>query len=100
MPSGWFNWIKPFFQIPDTFVLNHGSIDGFFFLRYLKVLRNIFFFGICISWPILFPVHITGGNGNKQLDALTIGNVKEAKRLFAHVVVSWIYFGTSTVDPN
>ncbi|KAI5459089.1 hypothetical protein BGZ63DRAFT_270870 [Mariannaea sp. PMI_226] len=93
LPTGWINWIKPFFQIPDTFVLNHGSIDGFFFLRYLKVLRNTFFVGMCISWPILFPVHITGGNGNKQLDALTIGNIKDSNRMFAHVAVAWMYFG-------
>ncbi|KAH7001106.1 hypothetical protein EDB80DRAFT_84815 [Ilyonectria destructans] len=93
LPSGWFNWVKPFFQIPDTFILNHGSIDGYFFLRYLKVLRNIFFAGICITWPVLFPVHITGGNNSKQLDILTLGNVKEAKRLYAHVAVAWVYFG-------
>ncbi|KAF7551922.1 hypothetical protein G7Z17_g4661 [Cylindrodendrum hubeiense] len=93
LPTGWFNWIKPFWKIPDTFILNHGSIDGFFFLRYLKVLRNIFFVGICISWPVLFPVHITGGNGLEQLELLTIGNVKEPKLLFAHVAVAWVYFG-------
>ncbi|KAJ3525540.1 hypothetical protein NM208_g11597 [Fusarium decemcellulare] len=93
LPAGWINWIRPYFQIPDTFVLNHGSLDGFFFLRYLKVLRNVFLVGICIAWPILFPVHITGGNGLEQLDILTIGNISDSKRMYAHVAVAWTFFG-------
>ncbi|KAI9170745.1 hypothetical protein HJFPF1_00216 [Paramyrothecium foliicola] len=93
LPSGWFNWVIPFFKVPDTYVLNHGSLDGFFFLRYLKVLRNISVAGCLIVWPILLPINGTGGNGQEQLDALTIGNVKDQRKLFAHAVVAWIFFG-------
>ncbi|KAG5663446.1 hypothetical protein KAF25_001382 [Fusarium avenaceum] len=93
LPTGWFNWIKPFFNTPDTFVLNHGSLDGFFFLRYLKVLRNTFLVGILIAWPILLPIHITGGNESTQLDILTIGKVSDKKRMFAHVAVAYTFFG-------
>lgn len=93
LPDGWFNWIKPFFQIPDTVVLNHGSFDGFFFLRYLKVLRNICFVGCAIAWPILFPLHATGGNGQQELELLTIGNVKNPTRLYANALVAWLLFG-------
>ncbi|KAF7559027.1 hypothetical protein G7046_g5119 [Stylonectria norvegica] len=93
LPAGWFNWIKPFFRISDTFVLNHGSLDGFFFLRYLKVLRNIYLVGICISWPILIPIHVTGGNQLTELEMLTLGNVSSPKRLYAHVAVAWLFFG-------
>lgn len=83
----------PFFRTPDTFVLNHGSLDGFFFLRYLKMLRNICFFGCCITWPVLFPVHITGGNGLTELERLTLGNVANQTKLYAHALVAWIFFG-------
>ncbi|KAM5343532.1 hypothetical protein ACJ41O_012069 [Fusarium nematophilum] len=93
LPNGYFNWVKPFFQIPDTFVLNHGSLDGFFFLRFLKVLRNMFLVGICIAWPILFPINITGGNGVTELDLLTLGNISDKKRMYAHVVVAYLFFG-------
>ncbi|KAG4268706.1 hypothetical protein FPRO04_03795 [Fusarium proliferatum] len=93
LPNGWFNWIKPFFKTPDTFVLNHGSLDGFFFLRYLKVLRNTFLVGILIAWPILFPVHLTGGKKLTQLDMLTIGMIENKKRMFAHVAVAYLFFG-------
>lgn len=93
LPTGWFNWVKPFFKTPDTFVLNHGSLDGFFFLRYLKVLRNTFLVGMLIAWPILFPIHITGGNELSQLDILTIGKISDKARMFAHVAVAYMFFG-------
>ncbi|PFH62151.1 hypothetical protein XA68_14820 [Ophiocordyceps unilateralis] len=93
LPSGWFNWILPFHRIPDTFVLNHGSLDGYFFLRFLKVLRNICLGGCLILWPVLFPIHATGGGGLSELDLLTIGNVKDPTRLYAHAVMGWVFFG-------
>ncbi|TFB05529.1 Uncharacterized protein CCMA1212_003172 [Trichoderma ghanense] len=94
LPSGLFNWIIPFFKIPDTYILNNGSLDAYFFLRYLKVLRNISFVGCCIVWPILLPVHGTGGNRLQQLEFLTIGNVVTgSKKLWAHAVVAWLFFG-------
>ncbi|KAL6880833.1 DUF221 domain-containing protein [Trichoderma novae-zelandiae] len=94
LPSGLFNWIIPFFKIPDTYLLNNGSLDAYFFLRYLKVLRNISFVGCCIVWPILLPIHGTGGNRLQQLEFLTIGNVVTgSKKLWAHAVVAWLFFG-------
>lgn len=83
----------PFFKIPDTYILNNATIDGFFFLRYLKVLRNICFVGCLLAYPILFPINATGGGGNYQLAALTIGNVKDPNKLYAHLFVAWAFFG-------
>lgn len=93
LPGGWLNWIIPFFKTPDTIVLNHGSLDGFFFLRFLKVLRNICLAGCLITFPVLFPIHATGGSGLTQLEMLTIGNVKDPQKLLAHVFVAWAFFG-------
>ena len=90
----------PFFKIPDTLVLNHGSLDGFFFLRFLKVLRNICLAGCLILWPVLFPLHATGGRGLSQLDALTIGNVDDPKKLYAHAFMAWVFFGTLSLFPT
>ncbi|OIW22745.1 DUF221 domain-containing protein [Coniochaeta ligniaria NRRL 30616] len=93
LPSGWFNWIIPLIKTPDATVLRHCSLDGFFFLRYLKVLSVICFVGLCLTWPILLPLHGTGGSGLKELDLLTIGNVLRDSKFYAHVVVSWCFFG-------
>ena len=91
-----FNWIGKFNQIPDSYVLNHHSIDGYLLLRFLKISVIICFVGCCITWPILFPINATGGNGNTQLNVLTFGNVSKANknRFYAHALVSWVFFGT------
>ncbi|CCE33609.1 uncharacterized protein CPUR_07535 [Claviceps purpurea 20.1] len=93
LPGGWLNWIIPFFKTPDSWVLNHGSLDGFFFLRFLKVLRNMCLCGCLVTFPVLFPIHATGGVGLSDLDSLTIGNVKDPQKLLAHVFVAWVFFG-------
>ena len=93
LPTGWFNWIVPFYRIPDTHVLNHSSLDGYLFLRFLKILSVICFVGVCITWPILLPIHATGGGGLAQLDRLSFGNVVHSNRFWAHAMVLWVYFG-------
>lgn len=48
--------------------------------------------GCVIIWPILFPIHATGGNGNTQLDMLSFSNVKDPKRYFAHAIMGCVFF--------
>jgi hypothetical protein len=49
--------------------------------------------GIVLLWPILLPLHATGGAGNTDLDLLTLGNVKDPRRFYAHALLAWVYFG-------
>ncbi|KAK3358188.1 hypothetical protein B0T25DRAFT_541122 [Lasiosphaeria hispida] len=93
LPDGWFNWIRPFLAIDDNYILNNCSLDAFFFLRFLRILSIICLIGACLIWPVLLPVHGTGGVGMKDLDLLTIGNIKFPLRFYAHVAVAWIFFG-------
>jgi len=97
LPSGWFNWIGPFWKIPDVYALQHQSLDAYLFLRFLRMTVVIMFVGSCITWPILFPIYITGGNGGEQLDMLSMSNVNKKNpsgyRYFATCIVGWIFFG-------
>jgi len=95
MPTGLFNWIGPFFKIPDSYVLNHQSIDGYLLLRFLKIAIVICLVGCAITWPILFPVNATGGGTKQQLDILTYANVLPAStpRYYAHTFVAWLFLG-------
>ena len=87
-----FNWIGKFNTIPDSYVLNHHTLDGFLLLRYLKISATICFVGCLMTWPVLFPVNATGGGGLKQLDLLAFGNVQNTKnRYYAHTFVAWIF---------
>lgn len=92
-PTGILNWLTSMYQLPDTYVLQHHSMDAYLLLRYLKLASIICFVGCCITWPILFPVNATGGNGNQQLDILSISNVVNEARYFAHAFLAWIFIG-------
>ncbi|KAL4929795.1 putative DUF221 domain protein [Aspergillus undulatus] len=92
LPTGWVNWIGQFLKISDAHVLNHHSMDGYLFLRFLRVLCATFFIGCLFTWPILLPIHATGGAGNTQLDALSFSNVKSKNRYYAHAIISCVYF--------
>ncbi len=94
LPQGLLNWFGTFAKVPDSFVLNHQSLDGFLLLRYLKVASATCLVGCCITWPVLFPINITGGAGQKQLNLLTFGNVLDKNRYYAHVFIAWIFLGT------
>lgn len=56
----------------------------------------ICFVGCCITWPVLFPVNITGGGGQSQLDILSYSNINpdtQGSRYYAHTFVAWVYYG-------
>lgn len=98
LPTGWFNWVGPFWKIPDTYALQHQSLDAYLFLRFLRMTVVIMFVGACITWPVLFPVNATGGAGGEQLNILSMSNIdKNAKggkyRYFAHCFCGWLFFG-------
>lgn len=96
LPNGLFNWVGSFFKIPDVFALQHQSIDAYLFLRFLRMTVILCFVGVCITWPILFPVNATGKAGQKQLNILSYSNINkdtQNKRYYAHALVGWAYFG-------
>lgn len=93
-----FGGIVDFYKIPDTYVLQHHSIDGYFFLRYLRIGCMLILVGCCITFPILWPVYGTSSGGKKQLETISLSNVTSSEpqpnnRLYASVFVAWVYFG-------
>lgn len=94
LPPGKFSWIAPFRGLDDEYVLNHQSLDGYLYLRFIKMLFVICFVGCCITFPILFPVNATAGGTGKEFDLLSFSNVpsNQKNRYYAHVFVSWIFF--------
>jgi hypothetical protein len=92
-PTGAWNWIKAMYKIPDTYVLQHHSMDAYLMLRFLKLCSVILFVGCCITFPILWPVNATGGGGQEQLNLLSISNIADDQygRYFAHCFVCWIF---------
>ncbi|KAH6676394.1 hypothetical protein B0J14DRAFT_353575 [Halenospora varia] len=98
LPSGLFNWIGPFWKIPDTYALQHQSLDAYLFLRFLRMTVVIMFVGACITWPVLFPVYATGGGQGGQLNLLSMSHIDPTAsggkyRYFATCFCGWIFFG-------
>jgi len=77
----------------DIYVLNHHSLDGYLYMRFLKMLTLMAFVGAIITWPVLFPVNATGGGGESRLDILSFSNRCSPARYFAHAVIAWIFSG-------
>ena len=93
MPDGLFNWFGAFYNIPDTYVLNHHSLDGYLFLRLLKISVVICLVGCVITMPVLFPINATGGGPKTQLEILTMANcVNNYYKYFAHAGCAIIFF--------
>lgn len=93
MPDGLFNWFGAFYNIPDTYVLNHHSLDGYLFLRFLKISVVICLVGCLITMPVLFPINITGGGPKTQFEILTMANVTDNYyKYFAHAGCAIIFF--------
>ncbi|KAK7216725.1 hypothetical protein V2G26_004728 [Clonostachys chloroleuca] len=96
LPDGLFSWISTFSKIPDVYALKHQSLDAYLFLRYLRVCTTICFVSMCITWPILLPIHATGGNGKSQLEVISYSKINietNKNRLFAHALLAWIVYG-------
>ncbi|EWG47609.1 hypothetical protein FVEG_07673 [Fusarium verticillioides 7600] len=88
LPTGWISS----FRAPDSYIIARCSLDGFLFLRYLRVLSLICFIGIVLTWPVILPIHARGSEW-PLLNSLTILNLKNHDQLYAHVVISWIFTG-------
>ncbi|KAI3332718.1 hypothetical protein F4824DRAFT_474832 [Ustulina deusta] len=96
LPNGLVNWFGAFWKISDYHPLQHQSLDAYLFLRFLKILIVVCFVGCCITWPVLFPVNITGGAGQSQLNLLSYANIDKStqhNRYYAHVFIAWIFYG-------
>ncbi|KAJ6003652.1 hypothetical protein N7522_006344 [Penicillium canescens] len=92
-PTGLVDWIKAMYKLPDTYVLQHHSMDAYLLLRFLKMCSGLLFVGCCMTFPVLWPVNATGGGGQTQLNLLSISNIGENlyAHYFAHCFISCIF---------
>lgn len=95
LPNGLFNWFGTYNKIPDSFVLNHESIDGFLLLRFLKISVVICAVGSLLGFIILWPVYATGGGSELNLAKIAMGNLagQNNPRLYATLFVAWAFYG-------
>lgn len=93
LKSGIFGWFKDLVTRPESEILQEAGLDGYFFLRYLRLMVIVSLVGICVLFPILLAVNGTGGNGQGGFDLLSFTNVENPKRFYAHVFLGWLFNG-------
>ncbi|KAF8538848.1 hypothetical protein BDD12DRAFT_840620 [Trichophaea hybrida] len=76
------------------------GVSGFSgLIGWVKGEQMICFVGCCLSWPILFPLNVTGAGKKTGLDILGFANVNDvtnsnnSNRFYGHVLVSWLFYG-------
>ncbi|KAM0364325.1 hypothetical protein ACHAO7_009404 [Fusarium culmorum] len=97
LPGGIISWIRGFWEVPDAYALRQQSLDSYLFIRFLRICCFLCFATLCITWLILLPVNITGGNGKEQLEALSYNNINvddptKKGTLYIHCFVAWVVY--------
>lgn len=96
-------WISDFLKVPDEYVLSHNGIDGYFYLRFFKMLVIICAVGWPLTWAVLMSVYGTSHKGETQFNKISFSNIDtkvDGYRLYAPTFVSWVYYGWSSNFPN
>ncbi|CAN3499820.1 uncharacterized protein Rsn1p [Diutina catenulata] len=92
LPKDPFSWLWSVLTVRKDRVIKHCGLDGFFFLRYLWMMGCAFLVAVT-SWVVLLPVNGTNGHHHKGLDQLSISNISDPNRYYAHVFISWLIYG-------
>lgn len=57
--NGFFDWIKPIMNTKEDVIIEKVGLDAAIFLRFTRMLRNIFIVLAILGCSILIPVHVT-----------------------------------------
>lgn len=91
--SGVSAWITELWSRQQAFFLQFIGLDGYFFVRYIGIFALISLLGCLILLPILLPVNATNGKDYEGFELLSFANITNNNRYYAHVFLSWIFFG-------
>lgn len=97
--NGLLAWMSTYYKTNDLVVLNTHTLDGYLFLRHLKLAAITCVVGIMITFPILLPVNATGYGKQTQLNILTLANAAGKEnpgsyyRYYAHAFCAYLFFG-------
>ncbi|KAI9628552.1 hypothetical protein KEM48_011508 [Puccinia striiformis f. sp. tritici PST-130] len=98
LSSGWISWIPQIIMADDEQIIHHNGLDAYCFLRFLRLLVNIFTPIFVLSWTILLPVYSANSGGTKSgLDMFTFGNIglNAQVRLTACLILAYVFTCTS-----
>ncbi|KAG0225473.1 hypothetical protein BGW42_004279 [Actinomortierella wolfii] len=74
-------------------VVDRCGMDAFMFLEFLNKSFFLFLLFTCLAVPILIPINVVNQRGLDGLNQLTMGNVLDTQRLWAHLVLAVLFSG-------
>ncbi|CDS10535.1 hypothetical protein LRAMOSA11021 [Lichtheimia ramosa] len=86
--DGLVTWIWTLLRLPDKDVLQAIGLDRFMVLRFLRMAIVTFVSFSLLAVPILIPINLVDQRDSEGLNRLTMGNVKDPERTWAHLVLS------------
>lgn len=92
LPVTPWGWIPRLLMTPTHLVIGKSGLDGYFLLRYLRMMIFLFGGSMLLIWPVLLPINAVNqrgaAGGVAGMDLLSISNVKTPARHWAHVVMA------------
>lgn len=71
LDQGYLSWIHPIKNVGEHELMEKIGMDAVVFLRFLKMLRNIFLVISVLGLGIILPVNLTGGGSSGGTDQIT-----------------------------
>ncbi|XP_028397850.1 CSC1-like protein HYP1 [Dendronephthya gigantea] len=92
LSSEFFRWLTPAFKVSRDELYDLVGFDAFVYLRFLRLCFRIAAFLLPYAVLVLIPVSVNGGNDQKGMDILTLGNItQESDKLWAHLIGVWLF---------
>ncbi|KAF9167689.1 hypothetical protein DFQ26_003653, partial [Actinomortierella ambigua] len=89
--KGILGWAYGGRMLDERGVIDRCGMDAYMFLEFLNNSCFLFMFFTCLAVPILIPLNVIGQQGLSGLNELTIGNVLDKRRLWAHLVLTVLF---------
>lgn len=94
--KGFFAWIKPVIKTREAQLVDTVGLDAAIFLRFTKMLRNIFIFISIIGCLVMIPVNIAESQKNDDSSALSALTTMtplyvNAKAIWSQVACAWAF---------
>ncbi|CAI2166614.1 17007_t:CDS:2 [Funneliformis geosporum] len=91
LPSGLFAWVLPVLRVSDEEVIRRIGLDSFMFIRFMGMFMKLFGVFSIFGTIILLPLDAKNQKGGAGLDQFTLGNISDSKRLWAHLILTWLF---------
>lgn len=94
-PPGHFAWVKHVLSIDDEETLRVVGLDGYIFLRFIRLLSRLLLTCSAIGLPILLPVYGSAGfkAATPGIQQVGMGNLdKNDPRIWASLLMAWVFF--------